>query len=208
MIKKRNIRSNHQRWSVKKGVLKNFPKFTGKHLHQSLFFNKVADLIVVQLYWKRDSDTTVFFWILGNFQEHLFYRTHLGDCFCDMPNDEKYLLFSNFGWSLRAIICMLCSDNASTNWEVAKLYRSRRPEVFCKRDVLKNFTKLIGKQLCQSFFFNKVAGLRPSTLLEKRLWYCCFLENFVKFSRTPFLTEHLRWLFLALNEQCYYTTWG
>ena len=30
--------------SVKKGVLENFAKFTGKHLCQSLFFNKVASL--------------------------------------------------------------------------------------------------------------------------------------------------------------------
>ena len=28
----------------KKGVLRNFAKFTGKHLRQSLFFNKVAEL--------------------------------------------------------------------------------------------------------------------------------------------------------------------
>ena len=37
-------RSSHQRCSVKKGVLRNFAKFTGKgkHLCQSLFFNKVA----------------------------------------------------------------------------------------------------------------------------------------------------------------------
>ena len=33
-------RSSHQRCSVKKGVLKNFGKFTGRHLCQSLFFNK------------------------------------------------------------------------------------------------------------------------------------------------------------------------
>ena len=33
----------------KKGVLKNFSQFTGKHLFQSLFFNKVADL-GLQLY--------------------------------------------------------------------------------------------------------------------------------------------------------------
>ena len=33
-----------QRCSVKKGVLRNFTKFTGKHLCQSPFFNKVADL--------------------------------------------------------------------------------------------------------------------------------------------------------------------
>ena len=31
-----------RRCSVKKGVLKNFAKFTGKHLCQSLFFNKVT----------------------------------------------------------------------------------------------------------------------------------------------------------------------
>ena len=33
-----------RRCSVKKGVLKNAAKFTGKHLCQSLFFNKVAGL--------------------------------------------------------------------------------------------------------------------------------------------------------------------
>ena len=37
-----HVRSSHQRCSVKKDVLRNFGKFTGKHLCQSLFFNKVA----------------------------------------------------------------------------------------------------------------------------------------------------------------------
>ena len=40
-------------------------------------------------------------------------------------------------------------------------YRSSRPEVFCKKSVLVNFTKFTGKHLCQSFFFNKVADLGP-----------------------------------------------
>ena len=35
-------RSSHQRCSMKKGLLRNFAKFTGKHLYQSLSFNKVA----------------------------------------------------------------------------------------------------------------------------------------------------------------------
>ena len=35
-------RSSHQRCSVKKSVLRNFAKFTGNNLYQSLFFNKVA----------------------------------------------------------------------------------------------------------------------------------------------------------------------
>ena len=36
--------------------------------------------------------------------------------------------------------------------------RSSRPEVFCKKGVLKNFRKFTEKNLCQSPFFNKVAG--------------------------------------------------
>ena len=41
-VNERHNRSSHQRCSGKKGVLRNFAKFTGKHLCQSLFFNKVA----------------------------------------------------------------------------------------------------------------------------------------------------------------------
>ena len=33
------------------------------------------------------------------------------------------------------------------------------PKVFCKKGVLRNFAKFTGKHLCQSLFFNKVAGL-------------------------------------------------
>ena len=40
-FQQKNNRTNHQRCSMKKGVLKYFTKFTGKHLCQSLFFNKV-----------------------------------------------------------------------------------------------------------------------------------------------------------------------
>ena len=42
-------------------------------------------------------------------------------------------------------------------------------EVIYKKSVLKNFAKLTGKHLFQNLFFNKVAGLRPATLLKKRL---------------------------------------
>ena len=37
------------------------------------------------------------------------------------------------------------------------------------------------------------------TLLKKRLWHRCFPVNFVKFLRTPFLTELLRWLLLLID---------
>ena len=52
----------------KKGVLKNFAKFTGKHLCQIFFFNKVA----------------------SQGQQHLFYRTTPGYCFCYNYLFEKY----------------------------------------------------------------------------------------------------------------------
>ena len=37
--------SSHRMFSIKKVVLRNFSKFTGKHLCQSLFFNKAAGLV-------------------------------------------------------------------------------------------------------------------------------------------------------------------
>ena len=71
------------------------------------------------------------------------------------------------------------------------LFRSSRPEVFCKKAVLKNFAKFTGKHLCQSLLFSKVAVLRPATLLKRRLWHRCFPVDFVKFLRTPFRKEYL-----------------
>ena len=73
--------------------------------------------------------------------------------------------------------------------------RSSRPEVSCKKGVHRNFTKFTRKQLCQSLFSNKVAGLKLATLLKKRLWHKCFPVNFVKFLRAPSI-EHLWWLLL------------
>ena len=78
--------------------------------------------------------------------------------------------------------------------------RSSRPEVFCKKVVLRNFAKFTGKHLCQSIFFNKVAGLRAANLFKKRLWHRCFPMNFVKFLRAPFLQNTSRQLLLKIKK--------
>ena len=52
------------------------------------------------------------------------------------------------------------------NGSYPKTFRSSRPEVFCKKGIHRNFTKFTGKQLCQSLFFNKVAGLG-----HQHLWW-------------------------------------
>ena len=66
-------------------------------------------------------------------------------------------------------------------------FRSSRPELFCKKGVLRNFATFTRKRLCQSLFLNKVAGMRPATLLKERLWHRCFPVNFTKFLKTLFL---------------------
>ena len=66
---------------IKKGVLKNFAKFTGKHLCQSLFFNKVDATLL-----KQNSGTGDFAWILRNFQDYFFHSTPLDDCLCQRRN--------------------------------------------------------------------------------------------------------------------------
>ena len=43
------------------------------------------------------------------------------------------------------------------------IFRSSRPEVFCKKGVFKNFTKFTGKHLCQSLYFNiKLQAFHPT----------------------------------------------
>ena len=80
--------------------------------------------------------------------------------------------------------------------------KSSRLQVFCRKGVLRNFTKFTRKHLYQSLFFNNVAGLRPATLLKIRLCPSCFPVNFVKFLRKPFFTEHLRTTASVRSIEC------
>ena len=72
-------------------------------------------------------------------------------------------------------------------WELTKNNQKRHQKCSLKQGVLKNFTKFAGKHLCQNLFFYKVVGLRPATLLKRRLWHRCFSVKFAKFLRKPFL---------------------
>ena len=61
----------------KKGVLKNLAKFTGKHLRQIPFFNKVEEWI------KKETLAQVFSCeFYKKILQNLFHRTPLDDCFC------------------------------------------------------------------------------------------------------------------------------
>ena len=89
-------------------------------------------------------------------------------------------------------------------WELSLISCQKQPpEVFCWKGFLRIFTKFTRKHLCQSLFFNKVAGLSPATLLKQRLRHKCFPVNFMKFLRTPFI-EHFRWLLLTCKHHTNY----
>ena len=83
------------------------------------------------------------------------------------------------------IVCkfMITQLNCSFQGYCPKLLFIKSTEAVARRysvrGVLKNFEKLTGRHLCQILFFNKVAGLRPATLLKKTLaqvFSCEFCE--------------------------------
>ena len=78
---------------------------------------------------------------------------------------KKQMDFIEF-WIICAFVCLnLAVTHIVTDSSTDKRFngnRSSRPEVFCKKGVLRNFTKFTGKHLCQRLFFNKVAGLRTT----------------------------------------------
>ena len=70
------------------------------------------------------------------------------------------------------------------------ILRSSRPDVFCKKGVLKNFAKFTGKHLCQSLFFNRVAGgacnfIKKESLAQVLSCEFCEISKSTFFYRTP-----------------------
>ena len=74
----------------KKGVFRNFAKYTGKHLCQRLFFNKVAEAC------KKETLAQVFL-NFAKFLRTLFFRTPPVTASVDSRNDEtRFDLWSYF----------------------------------------------------------------------------------------------------------------
>ena len=107
----------------------------------------------------------------------------------------------------------------SCRWsEICCVYRSGRPEVFCKKGVLRNFAKFTGKHLCQSL----------SPFLTEHLWWLllcardiaekslnrllllpilksnhrrCHVEKGVLKNFTNFTGKHLCWSLFLIKPQ-------
>ena len=167
-------RSSQQRCFVRKGILRNFTKFTGKHLCQGLFFNIVVGPRPATLLKKR-------LWhkcFPVNFaKEHLFYRTRPDDCSCMLVSAFVKAEASVRRFSFEWLFCKGSKNSHDGNLVLVKLQayacHSIKKCLHCKRfcrtshgrwsikeRVHNNFEKFTGKHLCRSLFFNKIAGWR------------------------------------------------
>ena len=72
-------------------------------------------------------------------------------------------------------------ESASENW--IAINKSERQKCSVRKAISQNSQGITCDRVS---LFNKVAGLRPTTLLKKRLWHRCFPVNFAKFLRKPF----------------------
>ena len=73
-------------------------------------------------------------------------------------------------------------------------YRSSLSQMFFQIDVLKSFANFTGKHQCWSL---------ASNFIKNR----CFPVKFANFLRTPFFTEHLRWLLLNKPRRSLWFIW-
>ena len=79
---------------------------------------------------------------------------------------REYVYLLSHGSHYHTFFDVRAQTEMVEEWK-SDIVKSSRPEVFCKK------------------------GLRPATLLKKRLWHRCIPVNFEKFLRARFLKEHL-----------------
>ena len=94
---------------------------------------------------------------------------------------EKFLWLKN--WYTKVIIIPKKSFSCVTSVSSRGSRRSREFQRF------RCWVLLFHHALGESVFFNKVAELRPGTLLKRRFWHRCFLGNAVNFLKTLFASK-------------------
>ena len=100
------------------------------------------------------------------------YAPHFSRAYVPTTTHKIYLLYLISIPYIAVSLWIICR---SSHWRCS-----------LRKGVLRSFLKFTGKHLCKSLLFNKVAGLRPATLLKNKTWHRCFPINFAKFLRTTF----------------------
>ena len=124
-------------------------------------------------------------WFVIIVKVHLFYREKIG-----FQSIDSIFVISYFTFSFSTLLFLLLFWLFSQRRHISPMqylrsdkgavtfYRSSHSQIFfkicrsshrrcsIKKGVLENFAKFAGKNLCQSLFFNKVAGLMPARYFE------------------------------------------
>ena len=79
-------------------------------------------------------------------------------------------------------------------------YKSRHQRCSVRKGVPRNFAKFTEKHLCQSLFFNKVAG-GACNFIKKETLAQVFSCEFCEISKNTFFTEHLWMTASGINSQ-------
>ena len=100
-----------------------------------------------------------------------------------------FLIFGN--WSI-----LFTEDNNFMEKRVRLFFKHEGIEAGARRRSVKKVFLEISQNSLENTCHRASFLIKLQTLFKKRLWHRCFPVNFAKFLRTPFFTEHLRWLLL------------
>ena len=126
------------------------------------------------------SQSVAFYLTFGGTPAHLSLKS---------TDKNKFFFFWFLGF--RFVVLTFCfwlqsSDFVSFFLKLFFFCQKQPPETFYEKGCSQKFHKIHRKIPVPESLFNKIAGLRPTILLKKRLWQKRFPVNFANFLRTPF----------------------
>ena len=104
-------------------------------------------------------------------------------------NFSGSVLYYNLQFRLPILTSLLIPWNYNANTIDTAIIRGSRLVVYCKTDVLTNFTKFTRKHLRQGLVFNEAAYLQSLTLSKKRIPRQMFSCQFSEISHNTIFKE-------------------
>ena len=186
----------------KKGVLKNFAKFTGKHLCQSLFFNKDAGWDLTQTSRSHQVTRSVYIRVFKTLKKRLCNR-------CFLVNFTKFLkgryteifFFQGISWNIVSGSFHGTWNNFMKYFYFSIQHSGAAVQMCSVKKAFLEISQNSQENTCtRSLFFNKVAGLRPESLFLKKPQAQVFSCEFCGISNNIFLQNTSGgcfWTFIA-----------